>query len=95
MPSNINRNTAVPTKLQCVEYCNKNVNDYSKSGNICTSGNDACASKFFLINSKSNYYYCQDSESCTDSYPYKYTYNGNTYCLTTCDDTNIQFYVNL
>ena len=78
----------------CVEYCNKNANDYSKSGNICTSGSDACASKFFLINSKSNYYYCQDSENCPDSYPYTYTYNGNTYCLTTCDDTNIQFFGN-
>ena len=82
--------------MTCVEYCNKKANDYSKSENICIDGSNACSSNFFLINSKSNYYHCENEvqQNCPNGYPYKFTNNGNTYCLATCDDTNIPFFGN-
>ena len=81
----------------CIESCNKDNNEFSNTDYECVNDKSKCTSKFFLINSNRNYFHCEQTalESCPDNYPFKFTNNGYTYCLITCEDTNIPFFNNI
>ena len=83
---------------KCVEKCDKYSNAFFlEEDGKCTNDLTECSNQnLFLINSKIKYYECKDSlfDKCPNNYPYQFVYNGKTFCLSSCEDTNTSFFNN-
>ena len=87
----------------CIEKCSRSVKDYYDTNNKCIEfakkqstdcGGSSSSSYYFKISPEENIFLCvsESFTTCPPDFPYKFTLNSQTYCLKSCDNTNISFF---
>ena len=87
----------------CLEKCSRSEKDYYDMNNKCIEvankistdcGGSSSSPYYFKISPEENIFLCVSGTftSCPAEFPYKFIHNDQTYCLKSCDNTNIPFF---
>ena len=88
----------------CIEKCSRNEKDFYNINNKCIDNSSIketdCGNNYYINVYPEDYIFqcieiTTDNQPCPNEFPNKFSKNSKTYCLTSCEDTNIKFFDNI